>query len=74
MSVARVLDRFSSFYPALEPGRWYEISPRGEERSRPDGATRSGGGPVQSDGIWLSVDGTELFVFRHHLDVRSAAP
>jgi hypothetical protein len=72
MTEARVLDRFTSFYPTLAPGRWYPVSARGEERSRPEGATRSGGGPVPTDGVWLSVDGDDRFVFRHHLEFRTA--
>lgn len=70
---ARVLERFASFYPTLTPGCWYPLSPREEDRSRPEGATRSGGGPIPSDGVWLIVDGVERFLFRHHLELRRAS-
>ncbi|MCC6930217.1 MAG: hypothetical protein IT359_14625 [Gemmatimonadaceae bacterium] len=70
MREARVLDRFATFYPALSPGVWYPLGARGEDRTRPEGATRSGGGPVNAEGVWLSVDGQDRFVFRDHLEWR----
>ncbi|HEX4932308.1 MAG TPA: hypothetical protein VFV33_03960 [Gemmatimonadaceae bacterium] len=70
MPEARVLDRFASFYPALKPGAWYPLSERGVELTRPEGATRSGGGPVNAEGVWLRVDGEDRFVFRQHLEWR----
>ena len=70
MREARLLDRFTAFYPTLTPGRWYPVADRGEERTRPEGATRSGGGPVNAEGAWLTVDGESRFVFRQHFEWR----
>jgi hypothetical protein len=74
MKEACVLPKYQLFYPALSPGRWYRFSDRPRDTSRPEGATRSGGGPVPSDGGWLDVDGTERFVFLHHLTIRDTQP
>ena len=59
-------------YPDLPPGEWYPVSTRGADDARPEGATRSGGGPTPSAGVWITVDGTERFLFRHHVTFRSA--
>ena len=68
---AQLVERFAAFYPGLQTGAWYPVSDRGVDDARPEGATRSAGGPTPTDGVWILVDGAERFVFRHHLRMRS---
>jgi hypothetical protein len=69
---AQLDERFASFYPQLDPRRWYPVSPRGVDTTRPEGATRSAGGPTPSEGVWIEVEGEERFIFRHHVRLRPA--
>lgn len=70
MTEARVIPRFAALYPRLEPGRWYRVGQRGVDAARPEGPTRSGGGPIATEGVWLVVGEDELHVFRQHLELR----
>ena len=67
---ACVRKEFQSMYPDMLPGRWYPVSARGRDHLRPEGATRSGGGPTSTAGVWVTVDGVERFLFGHHVTVR----
>ena len=60
-------------YPDLAPGRWYPVATRNTDDARPKGPSSSGGGPTPSAGLWITVDGTDRFLFRHHVMTRTTS-
>lgn len=70
---ACVLEAFRTMYPDLAPGEWYPVGSRGGDDARPGGASSSGGGPTPSGGVWVTVDGTDRFLFRHHVTFRTTS-